>query len=69
MLLTFMQSALGDQPRDILCGACDEVLVVLKNDKLKDLDKKKEIEMLLGPIADERFALLVNLGKVSHSVS
>ncbi|XP_075988982.1 U5 small nuclear ribonucleoprotein l(3)72Ab [Anticarsia gemmatalis] len=63
MLLTFMQSALGDQPRDILCGACDEVLVVLKNDKLKDPEKKKEIEMLLGPVADERFALLVNLGK------
>ncbi|XP_028179425.1 putative U5 small nuclear ribonucleoprotein 200 kDa helicase, partial [Ostrinia furnacalis] len=63
LLLSFMQSALGDQPRDILCGACDEVLVVLKNDKLKDPEKKKEIEMLLGPIPDERFALLVNLGK------
>ncbi|XP_053622297.1 U5 small nuclear ribonucleoprotein 200 kDa helicase [Plodia interpunctella] len=63
LLLSFMQSALGDQPRDILCGACDEVLVVLKNDKLKDLEKKKEIELLLGPISDERFALLVNLGK------
>ncbi|CAH2236758.1 jg14251 [Pararge aegeria aegeria] len=25
LLLAFMQSALGDQPRDILCGACDEV--------------------------------------------
>ncbi|KOB76633.1 Pre-mRNA-splicing helicase BRR2 [Operophtera brumata] len=47
LLLSFMQSSLGDQPRDILCGACDE---------------KKEIEMLLGPVADERFALLVNLG-------
>ncbi|XP_049883156.1 putative U5 small nuclear ribonucleoprotein 200 kDa helicase [Pectinophora gossypiella] len=63
LLLSFMQSALGDQPRDILCGACDEVLVVLKNDRLKDLEKKKEIELLLGPIPDERFALLVNLGK------
>ncbi|CAH2100634.1 unnamed protein product [Euphydryas editha] len=63
LLLAFMQSALGDQPRDILCGACDEVLVVLKNDKLKDPERKKEVEMLLGPIPDERFALLVNLGK------
>ncbi|KAL0808656.1 hypothetical protein ABMA28_013091 [Loxostege sticticalis] len=63
LLLSFMQSALGDQPRDILCGACDEVLVVLKNDKLKDPEKKKEIELLLGAIPDERFALLVNLGK------
>ncbi|KAI5640821.1 sec63 brl domain-containing protein [Phthorimaea operculella] len=63
LLLSFMQSTLGDQPRDILCGACDEVLVVLKNDKLKDPEKKKEVETLLGPIPDERFALLVNLGK------
>ncbi|CAG9106247.1 unnamed protein product [Plutella xylostella] len=63
LLLSFMQTSLGDQPRDILCGACDEVLVVLKNDKLKDHDKKREVEQLLGAIADERFALLVNLGK------
>ncbi|XP_038221111.1 putative U5 small nuclear ribonucleoprotein 200 kDa helicase [Zerene cesonia] len=63
LLLAFIQSALTDQPRDILCGAADEVLVVLKNDKLKDPERKKEIELLLGPIPDERFALLVNLGK------
>lgn len=63
LLLSFMQEMLGDQPRDVLCGATDEVLIVLKNDKLKDLEKKKEIEMLLGSIPDERFALLVNLGK------
>lgn len=25
LMLSFMQSALGDQPRDVLCGACDEV--------------------------------------------
>lgn len=51
------------QPRDILCGAADEVLCVLKNDKLKEKEKKKETEALLGRLADERFALLVNLGK------
>ncbi|XP_044737520.1 putative U5 small nuclear ribonucleoprotein 200 kDa helicase [Chrysoperla carnea] len=63
VLLSFIQEALGDQPRDILCGAADEVLAVLKNDRLKEREKKKETEMLLGPLADERFALLVNLGK------
>lgn len=63
ILLSFLQEALGDQPRDILCGAADEVLAVLKNDKLKEKEKKKETESLLGPIPDERFALLVNLGK------
>ncbi|XP_060524349.1 U5 small nuclear ribonucleoprotein 200 kDa helicase [Cylas formicarius] len=63
VLLSFLQEALGDQPRDIICGAADEVLSVLKNDKLKEREKKKETEQLLGPIAEERFALLVNLGK------
>ncbi|XP_034244320.1 putative U5 small nuclear ribonucleoprotein 200 kDa helicase isoform X2 [Thrips palmi] len=63
VLLSFIQEALGDQPRDILCGAADEVLTVLKNDKLKEKEKKKETESLLGGLAEERFALLVNLGK------
>ena len=51
------------QPRDVLCGAADEVLAVLKNDRMREKEKKKEVEGLLGPIAEERFALLVNLGK------
>lgn len=63
VLLSFIQEALGDQPRDILCGAADEILAVLKNDKMKDRDRKREIDSLLGSVADERFALLVNLGK------
>lgn len=63
VLLSFIQEALSDQPRDVLCGAADEVLIVLKNDKLKDKEKKRDTEMLLGPLPDERFALLVNLGK------
>lgn len=63
VLLSFIQEALGDQPRDILCGAADEILAVLKNDKLKDRDRKREIDGLLGSVTDERFALLVNLGK------
>ncbi|XP_017305178.1 putative U5 small nuclear ribonucleoprotein 200 kDa helicase [Diaphorina citri] len=63
VLLSFIQEALGDQPRDILCGAADEVLTVLKNDRMKEKEKKKETENLLGSLAEERFALLVNLGK------
>lgn len=63
VLLSFLQEAIGDQPRDVLCGAADEVLAVLKNDKLKDKEKKRETESLLGGLAEERFALLVNLGK------
>lgn len=64
VLLSFIQEALGDQPRDILCGAADEILTVLKNEKLKDREKKREIDELLGgQMPDERFSLLINLGK------
>lgn len=48
VLLSFLQEALGDQPRDIICGAADEVLSVLKNDRLKEREKKKETEQLIG---------------------
>ena len=63
VLLSSIQEALGDQPRDVLCGAADEVLGVLKNDKMKEKERRREIESLLGGIPDERYALLVNLGK------
>jgi len=51
------------QPHEILCGAADEVLGVIKNDRLKDREKKTETETLLGPLPEERFALFVNLAK------
>ncbi|CAF4953594.1 unnamed protein product, partial [Rotaria socialis] len=64
VLLGFIQEAIGDQARSILCGAADEVLIVLKNDKLRDKDRKTEIETLLSTkIPDQRFAFVVNLGK------
>ncbi|TRZ02195.1 hypothetical protein DNTS_030428 [Danionella cerebrum] len=63
ILLSFIQAALGDQPRDILCGAADEVLAVLKNDKMRDKERRKEVEQLLGPTDDTRYHVLVNLGK------
>lgn len=56
-LITFLQ------PRDILCGAADEVLAVLKNDKMRDKERRREVEQLLGPADDTRYHVLVNLGK------
>uniref|UniRef100_V5HTE9 U5 small nuclear ribonucleoprotein 200 kDa helicase n=2 Tax=Ixodes ricinus TaxID=34613 RepID=V5HTE9_IXORI len=63
VLLSFIQEALGDQPRDILCGAADEILAVLKSERTKESERRRETEALLGPVAEERFALLVNLCK------
>lgn len=51
------------QSHEILCGAADEVLEVLKNDRYKDREKKIQTEELLGPLTEERFALYVNLAK------
>ncbi|VDN01570.1 unnamed protein product [Thelazia callipaeda] len=62
-VLAYIQDAIGDQPRDILCGAADEVLVVLKSEKIREWDRKKEVELLLGSLTDERFAVLMNLAK------
>lgn len=39
------------------------MLSALKNDRIKDKEKRREVEVLLGGLADERYALLVNLGK------
>lgn len=33
-LLSLIQTQFGDQPHDVLRGAADEVLAVLKNDRL-----------------------------------
>ncbi|XKL59609.1 hypothetical protein PGB90_000625 [Kerria lacca] len=62
-ILSLIQEALGDASHEILCGAADEVLVELKNNKLKDREKKIKTEALLGPLSEERFALFLNLAK------
>lgn len=51
------------QPRDIIFGAADEVLAELKRDDITEKKKKIEVEGLLGGMAEDRFALLVGLGK------
>jgi pre-mRNA-splicing helicase BRR2 len=63
-LLNTIQSQFGDQPADIIRGAAEEVLAVLKNDKQKDHDKKKDIAELMGSISEEHFAQLIATGKL-----
>lgn len=63
-LLSVIQQQFGGQPLDVLGGAADEVLTVLKNDKIKNPDKKKDIEKLLNPISNQMFDQLVSIGKL-----
>ena len=63
LILATVHQALGDQANDIVRSAADTILETLKNDSMKDFDKKKEIEEILGSLPNETFSQLVNLSK------
>jgi pre-mRNA-splicing helicase BRR2 len=63
LMLAAVHTSLGDQPQDMVRSATDLVLEYLKSDDLKDFDKKREIESLVGPITAETFSQLISLGK------
>lgn len=62
-LLREMQILVGDQPQDILKGAVDEVLSVLKDDQLKDNVKHKQLQSIASGFSVEKFHHVVGLGK------
>ncbi|QHO15987.1 L-type lectin-domain containing receptor kinase VII [Arachis hypogaea] len=51
-------TATEEGPLSIVSGATDEILAVLKNDAVKNPDKKKEIVKLLNPIPNQVFERL-----------
>ena len=59
----FFRTALGDQAQDIVRSTADSVIETLKNEGMKDFDKKKEIEEVIGPIPSEQFSQLVDPSK------
>ncbi|KAL6142963.1 hypothetical protein ACLB2K_061238 [Fragaria x ananassa] len=61
-LLGVIQQQLGGQPPSVVCGAADEVLAVLRNDKLRNVEKKSEIEKLLDAVSDSVFDGFVRIG-------
>jgi pre-mRNA-splicing helicase BRR2 len=64
LIITTVAQNLGDVPHEMVRSAADAVLEYLKDDDLKDFDKKKEIDDLLGTTMNSKqFNELVNLGK------
>ncbi|CAF3659873.1 unnamed protein product [Rotaria sp. Silwood1] len=64
VLLNFIQETIGDQTQTILRSAADEILILFKDDKLNNQDRKNKITTLLkSEISDEHFNFLVNLNK------
>jgi pre-mRNA-splicing helicase BRR2 len=62
-ILSVVQGSIGDQPQDILRGAADEVLSMLKDDRMRDPERHREVEKLIGKVSPEDFNRLVNMGK------
>ncbi|KAL7998004.1 putative Sec63 domain, RNA helicase HrpA, immunoglobulin E-set, C2 domain superfamily [Plasmopara halstedii] len=62
-ILGVVAQQLGAQPGEILAGAAEEVLFILKNDNYKDDEKHKEVQKLLNTIPTHKFSLLVAAGK------
>ncbi|KAH6604717.1 hypothetical protein Trco_006424 [Trichoderma cornu-damae] len=64
LILTLVANNLGDVPHDVVRSAADATLEYLKDDDMKDLDKKKEIDDILGTtLSPKQFNELINLGK------
>ncbi|KAJ7271901.1 Sec63 Brl domain-containing protein [Mycena haematopus] len=63
LILSSVHTSLGDQAQDIVRSAADIVLETLKNDNMKDFDKKREIEEVIGSVSNEQFSQLINLSK------
>ncbi|KAH9039430.1 Sec63-domain-containing protein [Lactarius deliciosus] len=63
LILSTVHLALGDQAQDVVRSAADIVLESLKNENMKDFDKKKEVEGVLGSVTGETFSQLINLSK------
>ncbi|PCH39120.1 hypothetical protein WOLCODRAFT_159573 [Wolfiporia cocos MD-104 SS10] len=62
LILSSVHQSLGDQAHDVIRSAADTVLETLKNENMKDFDKK-EVEEVVGPISSETFSQLLNLSK------
>ncbi|KAF8629449.1 hypothetical protein AX15_003443 [Amanita polypyramis BW_CC] len=62
-ILASVHGLLGDQSPDIVRSAADTVLEVLKSERTKDFDKKREVEEVTGPVTNEVFGQLVSLAK------
>ncbi|MCJ1272521.1 DEIH-box ATPase [Puttea exsequens] len=64
LILTTTAKNLGDVPHEVVRSAADALLEFLKDEDMKDFDKKKEIDDLLGTtMGSKEFNELVNLGK------
>ena len=62
-MLYIVQKHMGDHSLEVMKGALDEVLAILKAEGMTNRDRKQEIEILLEKIDDSEFNTLTVLGQ------
>lgn len=62
-LLSLVSGLIGDQPQDVLRGAAEEALAILKDSGLRDLDRQREMGKLLPHLGAEPYNRLVGLSR------
>ncbi|RBR27001.1 uncharacterized protein FIESC28_00269 [Fusarium coffeatum] len=63
-IITIVANGLGDVPHEVMCITADAVLDYLKDDNMKGLDKKQEVDDILGVIlSPKQWNKLMALGK------
>jgi pre-mRNA-splicing helicase BRR2 len=63
LLLGAVHRNLGDQAEATIRSAADTVLEVLKSEDLKEFDRKKEVESIIGGLSNEGWSQMINLAK------
>ncbi|KAJ2722989.1 Pre-mRNA splicing [Coemansia sp. Benny D115] len=64
VILAQSRRYIGDQTPEVLASAADEALKVLKDDEVRELDKKKQVEQIFGSKIDEAdFSRFIQLAK------
>ncbi|RSH79448.1 DEIH-box ATPase [Apiotrichum porosum] len=63
LFLGLVHNQLGDQTSEVVRSATDTILESLKDDDLKEFDRRKEVQSVIGPVTEDAWSQLVNLSK------
>ena len=61
-MIMIVQRHMGDYSLDIIKGALDEIIAILKSEGVKDTERKSEIESIIDHLSDSDFNSLTVLG-------
>lgn len=62
-LLNLFQNILGEQPNDVLKGAVDETLTIIKSNNIKEIERRKHVEDILGKMDESMYTKMFHLCK------